>query len=896
MSWLRGSFAVLLLLATAAGADPVRQVSLSTNDMAYDPVTGKIYASVPSSAGSGGNSITAIDPETGQVGPAVFIGSEPGKLAIGDTGGILWVSLDGAAAVRGFDTRTQTAGVQFSLGSSYGPNYVEDMAVPPGHPETVAVSKYNKGISPRHVHVAIYDNGVQRPKVAAGANVITFGATGGRMYGYHNEITDFTFVRWNVDETGIVSGDGISLLSGFGQDILYDGGRIYGTNGGVYDPEAGTLLGSLPGGVRRPDASLGRVFILQGEGGNVQLLAYDTNTFLKVWSAKIPGVSGGVGSLIRWGRDGLAFRTSGGQVFLLHTGELSTPPPDFTLTVGPEAATGEATVTGTITLTAPAPSSGITFQLTSSSPSAASMPTTVTAPGGATTASFPITAHTVTARTDVTITAAASGVARTTTLHLSPPPVPTPPPATAPQLLLFPNPVTGGLLALGQVILAPPSAGPVTVSLTSSSPAAAVVPASITVAPGANTVTFPIVTFPVAAPTPVTISAACDFGPVTAVLTVLPAGISLPASPPNLLVNGSFEQPALPAGQANQTLRGPGDLPGWRILGGSVDVVSALPAGWQPAPDGGRQSLDLVGNPGAGTIEQTFPTEPGRSYLLSGWVSHAWGIREGRANVFLNGSFFAQLFHSNSLYGTVTPGDLRWQRFTLPFRATASSTTLTITDVTGLSDIGGTVLDGLSVTPGDAAGPASNGGLASPTSLTVSMMTEARVRLTWTDNSGGTAGYEIWRKIGAGDWTRLAAVPPPASTFTDTGVSPSTVYTYRVRATRADGTTSAWSSEAGLTTPAAPAAPTGLTAQATGPTQVSLSWGSTPLNATAIELYRRSSSEGWKLVAVLGPNATGYTDRALQPGTSYTYRARAANDYFASGWSNDAEVTIVQGL
>ena len=65
MSWLQGSFAVLLLMAATAGADPIRQVSLPANDLAYDPTTGKIYASVPSSAGSRGNSIAAIDPESG---------------------------------------------------------------------------------------------------------------------------------------------------------------------------------------------------------------------------------------------------------------------------------------------------------------------------------------------------------------------------------------------------------------------------------------------------------------------------------------------------------------------------------------------------------------------------------------------------------------------------------------------------------------------------------------------------------------------------------------------------------------------------------------------------------------------------------------------------------------
>jgi hypothetical protein len=37
----------------------------------------------------------------------------------------------------------------------------------------------------------------------------------------------------------------------------------------------------------------------------------------------------------------------------------------------------------------------------------------------------------------------------------------------------------------------------------------------------------------------------------------------------------------------------------------------------------------------------------------------------------------------------------------------------------------------------------------------------------------------------------------------------------------------------------------------------------------------------------------GTTDRGLQPGTSYTHRVRAANDYFASAWTNEVTVTAL---
>jgi DNA-binding beta-propeller fold protein YncE len=91
---------------------------LATKDLVYDRNTQKIYASVPGSAGNVGNSIVPINPAAGTLDSAVFIGSEPGKLALSDDGQYLYTALDGAAAVRRFNVATRTAGQQFALGES----------------------------------------------------------------------------------------------------------------------------------------------------------------------------------------------------------------------------------------------------------------------------------------------------------------------------------------------------------------------------------------------------------------------------------------------------------------------------------------------------------------------------------------------------------------------------------------------------------------------------------------------------------------------------------------------------------------------------------------------------------------------------------------------------------
>jgi hypothetical protein len=151
----------------------------------------------------------------------------------------------------------------------------------------------------------------------------------------------------------------------------------------------------------------------------------------------------------------------------------------------------------------------------------------VLVPPDARTFLFPILTFKVGAPTSVTITANVLGQAATAMVQLLPPSFPpsppVPAPAGAPELVLFPNPVPGGLLALGQVTLAQPAGpGGLLVTLASTRPDIAVVPAAVTVLPGAAAATFPIITLPVTGLTAVPITAGSAFGPATATLQVLP--------------------------------------------------------------------------------------------------------------------------------------------------------------------------------------------------------------------------------------------------------------------------------------------------------------------------------------------------------------------------------------
>ena len=310
----------------------VRLVTLATNDLIYDPGSQKIYASAPGNPGS----IRAIEPTTGSVGPPISVGIDPAKLARSDNGQFLYVGLDGENAVQRINLATQTAQPKFSLGSDllFGPFFVEDMEVLPGSPQSIAISRKYKTVSPGHAGVAIYDNGVQRPTTTpghTGSNVIEFSALSSRLYGYNQESTEFGFRRMTVDGSGVTVLDVFdsfmgNLISGHNTDIRFDGGFIYTTSGRVIDPEARTVVGtfSFPatsGGILvRPDAAIGRVFFLTRDGMAPEIYsirAFDRITLQQLGSVEIPGVSETPSSLIRWGSKGLAFRTSGNQVFIV---------------------------------------------------------------------------------------------------------------------------------------------------------------------------------------------------------------------------------------------------------------------------------------------------------------------------------------------------------------------------------------------------------------------------------------------------------------------------------------------------------------------------------------------------------------------------------------------------
>jgi hypothetical protein len=205
--------------------------------------------------------------------------------------------------------------------------------------------------------------------------------------------------------------------------------------------------------------------------------------------------------------------------------------PPFPLLFNPALVQGGSSTTGTVGISSPAPSPGATVTLFNGS-NDASMPFNVTIPTGATQATFTATTMAVAANEfdpvgiEVSFNQASPlGQEALQWLPIVVPPTgpgPLPPPVVS-SIVININPVVGGNNSTCSVTLSgnAPSGG-TTVSMSSSNPAVAGVPSSVTVAAGTNTVAVVITTFPVTSQTVVTITATANGGSKGANLTVNP--------------------------------------------------------------------------------------------------------------------------------------------------------------------------------------------------------------------------------------------------------------------------------------------------------------------------------------------------------------------------------------
>jgi hypothetical protein len=187
-----------------------------------------------------------------------------------------------------------------------------------------------------------------------------------------------------------------------------------------------------------------------------------------------------------------------------------------------------------------------------------------------------------------------------------------------------------------------------------------------------------------------------------------------------------------------------------------------------------------------------------------------------------------------------------------------------------------------------AVGPPPN----APGSLIATPVSSSRIDITWRDNSSDETGFKIERRTGFGSYLQIATVGAGITGYSNSGLSASTIYYYRVRAYKATLNSDYCEEASAMTLPPPPSAPIlkSPASRSTVPTLTPrLEWNASNGAVSYGVQVATSSSFTTLLVSETGI-ADLYYD--IEPGTlnwntAYYWRVNARNSLDStSGWSS----------
>ena len=193
---------------------------------------------------------------------------------------------------------------------------------------------------------------------------------------------------------------------------------------------------------------------------------------------------------------------------------------------------------------------------------------------------------------------------------------------------------------------------------------------------------------------------------------------------------------------------------------------------------------------------------------------------------------------------------------------------------------------------------------STPTNFTATATSSSAIGLSWTavtpPANCTVSSYSVYGGTTANPTTLLATVTS-GTTFTNTGLTASTIYYYAVKANDADGSSA--SALAQTTTEAntscnavPPTGPTTLSATAISSSVIDLSWptgfANPPCTVTSYSVFRSTTSgfaPGTGTLIASGVTGTTYSDTGLAASTTYYYLVETLDSYGASAASPQAQ-------
>ncbi|MEW6181953.1 MAG: stalk domain-containing protein [Bacillota bacterium] len=194
---------------------------------------------------------------------------------------------------------------------------------------------------------------------------------------------------------------------------------------------------------------------------------------------------------------------------------------------------------------------------------------------------------------------------------------------------------------------------------------------------------------------------------------------------------------------------------------------------------------------------------------------------------------------------------------------------------------------------------------APPSELTMTGSTAGTISLAWRDNSSNENAFCIYRSGDGILFTEVGSVGANVTAYTDSGLSPATMYWYKIIG-RNDWGDGNYSNVVNVTTLAGappaggiPAAPTGLAATSLSSSSIRVTWFDGSTDETGFRVKRagaaaHGSYADFATITTLAADTTSYTDTGLAAATEYWYIVEAFN---AGGYAygSAASATTLSG-
>ena len=258
------------------------------------------------------------------------------------------------------------------------------------------------------------------------------------------------------------------------------------------------------------------------------------------------------------------------------------------------------------------------------------------------------------------------------------------------------------------------------------------------------------------------------------------------------------------------------------------------------------------------SVAPTLPTNIAASVVSATHINLSWTASTD--NVAVTGY---KVYRNGVQVGTPTATSFSDNGLT---SATSYSYTVAACDAAGNCSAPSTAVSATTQQGLDSAAP------TVPAGLIASAASATQVNLSWTASTDNVAvtGYKVSRN-------GVQVGTPTATSFSDTGLTSATSYSYTVAACDAAGNCSAQSKSVSATTQqvvdsVAPTVSIGLAASVVSATQINLSWTASTDNVgvTGYKVYRNGVQVGI-------PVGTSFSDTGLAAATTYSYTVAACD-------------------